>query len=160
MFLAIDRWDYRLCIHLCQAKRQMVTVLLDLQYFGVKNFTGTNWTMKVTEYCSLVWIPEYSADSEPWILPKLVLQVMKTQWRKRKLNQGKIFPLCEKMKSVCLFGLHVWILTFIKLSTSYSVHLHCLFVCLFVCVFCFVVVVKPCVYAYCKPWWQGLNSSP
>lgn len=44
---------YWLCSHLLQAKRQMVTVLFDLQYFGVKNLTATIQIMKVTQCCPL-----------------------------------------------------------------------------------------------------------
>lgn len=48
-----------------QGKREMVTVVFNLQCFGVKNLTGTNWAMEVRQYCSLVWIPDYPKGREP-----------------------------------------------------------------------------------------------
>lgn len=42
-----------LIVQSLQAKKQMVTVLFDLQYFGVKNLTATIQIMKVTQCCPL-----------------------------------------------------------------------------------------------------------
>lgn len=95
MCLDIDSQNYWLCSYLHQAKREMVSVLFALKSFGVKNLTGTNWTMKARQYCSLVWIPECPMARVPWTLLKLVLPLMSNSLKGIWIKAKSVL-LCKK----------------------------------------------------------------
>lgn len=123
----------------------MVTVLFDLQYFGVKKLSGTIQTVKVMQCCTLDtrgsnWQRAMNSTEVSLSSGENSLQERETELRKNMFFHVEKWSqyACLDCKSGC------WHVYYIEHQT--------------LCMFS-LVLVKTCLYKYFKPWWQRLNFS-